>query len=70
MGEITAMVRAELSGELTVPWSFKPSSLIGDVATVRYRDGGKRLFTITRAYTLRKYPWGRKRVRYVAEGES
>jgi hypothetical protein len=40
--------------------------LLGDIATVT--DGPtKREFTINRAYTLRKYPWGRKRVKFVAE---
>ena len=63
---VASFARTELCGELQVPWSFKPSSLIGD--TVRTIDGpAKREFKISRAYTLRKYPWGSKRVKFVAE---
>jgi hypothetical protein len=62
---MSTFARGEISGVLTVPWSFKPSSLIGEGVTSR---GGmiERRFEITRAYTLRKLP-GRKRIRFVAE---
>jgi hypothetical protein len=56
----------QITGEVDCPWSFKPSSLLGD--TVRTTQGTvKRRFKIQRAWTARKYPWGRKKVKFVAE---
>jgi hypothetical protein len=65
-GMAESLERGYMTGELEAPHSFKPSRLVGEKVTVTQNDRVEE-FSIVAAYTYKKWPWGKKTIRFRAE---